>query len=216
MTYKTIELEQNTVEIKKQSALKRLLSKTNKKKLCWDYTGNIGANGYGQFWMNNKNYSAHRASFLLLKGTIPYGKHVCHTCDNKKCINPDHLFLGTPKENNDNKIVKGRQYIQKRKLSIHQIKNIHKLNNLGIDQRTIAKKYNIHQKTVFRFIHEKYPVKECVGESNNKSLLTESEVKEIRKMYIPHVFGSHRISKEFGVNKSTIQRVLRGETWSHI
>jgi hypothetical protein len=76
---------------------------------CWLWTGCVmGADGYGGFNENRKNRSVHRVSYELFKGEIPKGMCVLHTCDMPPCVNPEHLFLGTPKDNTDDMIRKKR------------------------------------------------------------------------------------------------------------
>ena len=76
---------------------------------CWEWTGACNPRGYGKIGNKDKSAESHRVSWELHRGPVPDGLCVLHRCDNRKCVRPDHLFLGTNKENMDDKVAKGRQ-----------------------------------------------------------------------------------------------------------
>jgi len=116
---------------------------------CWVWQGSRTPKGYGQFGISSGNMRpAHRIAWQLYKGPIPKGKFVCHVCDNPPCVNPNHLFVGTNRDNMTDMFKKGRgnrplgEKHFAAKLTEEDVLNIRK------DPRThkeVAKDYNMGQ-----------------------------------------------------------------------
>jgi len=149
----------------------RFWSYVRKTKNCWNWIGGINSVGYGIFWINGQSIGAHRYS--LLSKYKPHGKKqwALHKCDNKKCVNPDHLYWGDHSDNTTDAVKRNRMATGKRhgshtkplsratflknghsKLSKQDVLDINQLVNDGVHKKIIAKKYEICLVTVYKAI----------------------------------------------------------------
>lgn len=114
---------------------------------CWDWEGNLHRQGYGVIRSNRVHHLAHRASYTVFKGDIPKDMFVCHKCDNRRCVNPDHLFLGTVQDNQRDMAEKDRStYGEKSpsaKLTEADVACILSLKNSGRTQKQIADLFGV-------------------------------------------------------------------------
>lgn len=126
-------------------------SKKNDATGCIEWTRHISDTGYGTLKYKQKQWTAHRFFWQFQNGKIPHGMIVCHKCDNRKCINPEHLFLGTTQDNVTDKMNKGRFVA-----SIGERSGLSKLTELQVrqiledtrPQTKIAKDFGISQSNV--------------------------------------------------------------------
>lgn len=133
------------------------VSKSDELGACWIYNGYCSSNGYGRVRYGGKKQYVHRLSWELAKSTtIPKGMHVCHTCDNRTCVNPAHLFLGTNADNHADKIAKGRQARGDghglRKVTEEQVLEMRRLARSGVSQSELVKTYGLSSTQVCRIV----------------------------------------------------------------
>lgn len=121
---------------------------------CWEWSGHLAPNGYGRITVTphprQQVESVHRVSWNIHHGDIPKGLCVLHKCDNKKCFNPEHLFLGTHQDNMDDKVKKGRQSraTGNAKLSSFQVLQIREFLSMKIPMLQISKRMGIGEWSV--------------------------------------------------------------------
>ena len=115
---------------------------------CWLWLRTL-VNGYGQLWWNGKMRRAHRRMYSLTKGEIPEGVHVLHSCDNRSCVNPDHLWLGTNADNMHDKYLKNRQNKGETHgmhvLTEDNVRGIRRLIKQGETHRQIAQLFGVSE-----------------------------------------------------------------------
>lgn len=191
---------------------------------CWLWLGSVSAGGYARTTIK-RSVNAHRVSWIAFRGAIPNGMHVLHHCDNRICVNPDHLFLGTNADNVADKVAKGRQAFNRglnhpaAKLTDDQVRAIYS------DRRplsAIAGCYGIAKSTVTQIKYQggwahitggPAPRRQKpIGELQGSAKLTESDVRKIRD----DTRTQSKIAAEYGVHQTTVHAIKSRKLWAHV
>jgi hypothetical protein len=148
-----------------KTILKRFWSKVKKADECWGWNACIDKYGYGQMTKGSpgpgNKTTAHRISWMIHYGQIPENLGVLHSCDNRSCTRPDHLFLGTSAQNSKDMVNKGRQASGEAcalsKLKQSQVEEIIRLavikNGRTLNRSFLMNKFGISQSTVHCITH---------------------------------------------------------------
>lgn len=221
-----------------ESQKNRFWSHVTKSDGCWVWSQ--PGSEYGKFSLGKKadgSMAAHRASWVVHFGRIPDGLLVCHRCDVPKCVNPDHLFLGTPKDNALDMVAKGRslhgEAAFKAKLTAEIALKCRRLYRSGAATTyALGAQFGV-TKSVMRYllIGKSWGGVEALtneemksisarhlarnrprGESHGSSVLTEDRVIAIRSAF-SNGAKIRALAREFCVSQRTVQSVVRGETW---
>lgn len=124
---------------------------------CWLWLGAVKSNGYGNVVVNRRTVMAHRYSWERHHGPIPDGLYVLHRCDVRRCVRPDHLFLGTAAENTADMMRKGRQRSPIRRLDDAVRAAIRAAALSGTRQHVLAEQHGIAQSTVSNIVRGVHP-----------------------------------------------------------
>lgn len=116
---------------------------------CWSWTASKKQDGYGQIRMGNRMVLAHRVAWMLANGPIPESISVCHTCDNRACVNPSHLWLGTHRQNILDRHEKGRSKGGSQRGEAHPKskltnKDVAAIRQSGLTSIALGKMYGVH------------------------------------------------------------------------
>lgn len=207
---------------------------------CWEWQATIGAGsdgGYGVFYgydpLRGKktNMQAHRWSYLHHIGPIPADKIVMHTCDNRRCVNPEHLKLGTLKDNATDMMLKGRwggpvgEDHFNTNLTEQQVEKIRKEYVAGtLYQHQLAKKFGVGQSTISRIVRGEVwaraagpqgPGRPQRGARHHAAKLTTEDVADIRSTYLAGGITQRELAALYGVSAKHISEIVRGNKRKH-
>jgi hypothetical protein len=128
------------------SDLERYWKYVEKTDTCWLWKASLNTYGYGCFWWNKKQWQAHRVAWIIAHGHIPE-KLLLHSCDNPRCVNPDHMREGTQKDNMLDKTSRKRQAVGERagqaKLKEQQVLEIIEKHKNGQSMESLGRDYGV-------------------------------------------------------------------------
>lgn len=139
---------------------------TKKDSGCWEFE--IASNSKTVIYGTYKGKRAHRVSWEMVNGPIPEGMIICHKCDNPPCVNPDHLFVGTHRDNFNDMVSKNRQAF--RVLTEEEKREIYSLyyGYTGLRQRHLAEYFNVSLDAIKRVTRGRYEFKKVDDEIKQK------------------------------------------------
>ena len=197
---------------------------------CWEWSGAHDRDGYGTMNVGARPYGAHRIVLAMTTGGTPDSRLACHMCHNPGCVNPTHLYWGTPADNVRDMMGAGRQRFLRgeeaasSKMSREQVVAVRDEYTTGeLSQTALAEKYAISQGAISKIVRNEtwcnpnysppeYAFKR-IGVKNGRAKLTWGMVEQIRRLRETTSLTLDNLAEQFHVSTSCIQKIIYHYTW---